>query len=324
MRETRADTAQALLFALLLHLLLFALAFLGLWWTRETTPVSAAGPPVEAELVDANALSARMKRVLRERPQPTLQPEPAPPQPPEEEAAPLPQPLPSPVPEDAVVEPQPVAQEPVPEPDTREQERVDRNAISAETREREQEAKRRQEQIDLTQRERQAEAEKKQRLAQMEKERLKLLADIKRQRVVASRDAKIAEARLKQLADYQARNAAEAATQADAEASASPPPGNNGIDADLAARYAAALQDAILRNWVRPDSVPLGQRCKLEIRQLPGGEVIDVQVAASCPYDDLGKRSVEAAVLKAQPLPYAGFEAVFSRTLTLNFEAQDR
>ena len=52
--------------------------------------------------------------------------------------------------------------------------------------------------------------------------------------------------------------------------------------------------------------------------------MIDVQVSAGCPYDELGRRSVEAAVLKAQPLPYAGFEAVFSRNLNLNFEAQDR
>ena len=36
------------------------------------------------------------------------------------------------------------------------------------------------------------------------------------------------------------------------------------------------------------------------------------------------RRSVEAAVLKAQPLPYAGFEPVFARTLELNFVAQDR
>ncbi len=84
------------------------------------------------------------------------------------------------------------------------------------------------------------------------------------------------------------------------------------------------MQEAILRNWVRPDSVPLGQRCDLNIRQLPGGQVIDVQVAASCPYDDLGKRSVEAAVLKAQPLPYAGFEKVFQRHLNLHFRAQEQ
>ena len=84
------------------------------------------------------------------------------------------------------------------------------------------------------------------------------------------------------------------------------------------------MQQAIRNNWTRPETVPLGQRCRLTIRQLPGGEVVDVEVSPACPYDDLGKRSVEAAVLKAQPLPYAGFESVFQRTLVLNFEAQDR
>jgi colicin import membrane protein len=316
-KETRADTAQALLYALALHVLLFALAFLGLWWTRETTPVSAAGSPIEADLVDPNALSASMRRALSTPARALPQPQPI------EAAAPPPQPLPEPKPQDSPVPQQTQAQERVPVPDTINQERVERDAISAQTREREQEEKRRQEQIDLTERERQAEAEKKQRLSQMELERLKQLADIRSQRVAATHDAKIAEARLKQLSDYQTRNVAEAAAQADTVASASPPPGNNGADADLAARYAAALQAAILRNWVRPDSVPLGVRCDLNIRQLPGGVVVDVQVAAGCPYDDLGKRSVEAAVLKAQPLPYAGYEKAFQRNLNLHFRAQE-
>ena len=43
MRETRADTAQAFLLALLLHVLLFGLAFLGLWWTRDNA-VSPESP----------------------------------------------------------------------------------------------------------------------------------------------------------------------------------------------------------------------------------------------------------------------------------------
>ena len=60
------------------------------------------------------------------------------------------------------------------------------------------------------------------------------------------------------------------------------------------------------------------------IRQIPGGTVIDAQVDPSCPYDEAGRRSVEAAVLKAQPLPYQGFESVFNRTLILNFRAEDR
>jgi colicin import membrane protein len=309
MRESRADTAYALTLALLLHALLAALVLFGLWWTRP--PLSAAGQPVTAEMVDASTLSAETQRALSK---------PLEAQPVEQPAEPLPQPLPAPHPEEAPVEPQVAAQEPVPEPDNLDQAKVDRDAVSAETAEREQEAKRRQEQIDLTERQRQEEAEQKQRLAQQQLD--DKLKKIQAERAKLARQAELSEQKLKQIADAQARNAAEAAAQADASASA--PPGNNGVDAALLARYQAALQEAILRNWSRPDSVPLGQRCRLHIRQVQGGSVIDVQVDASCPYDELGKRSVEAAVLKAQPLPYAGFEAVFSRTLLLNFEAQDR
>lgn len=319
MRESRADTTRAFFYAIALHVLLFLLAFMGLWWTRSTAPVSAAGPVVEAELIDPNALSAQMKRVLRQRPEP-VPPNPVqPPQAAEEEAAPPPQPLPEPRPQDSPVPQQNQAQEQIPIPDTRDQELVERDAISAEQREKEQEEKRRQEQIDLTERERQQEVEEKQRLAQQQKddELKKIRAEIAK----AKRDEDLAQQRLKQLAD---RRAQQASSFADAAPSASPPPGNEGVDTDLAAKYAAALQEAILRNWTRPDSVPLGQRCRLTIRQLPGGEVVSAEVSPSCPYDELGRRSVEAAVLKAQPLPYAGFETVFQRNLTLNFEAQDR
>ncbi len=317
MRETRADTTQAFVYAIALHVLLFLLAFVGLWWTRTTAPVSAAGPIVEAELIDPNALSAQMKRVLRERPKP-VPPEPVQqPQAAEEEATPPPQPLPEIRPQDSQVPQQNQAQEQIPIPDTREQERVDREAISAEQREKEQEEKRRQEQVDLTERERQQEAEEKQRLAQQQKD--EELKKIRAEIAKAKREEDLAQQRIKQLADRRAQQAS-----SDAASSASPPPGNEGVDTDLAAKYAAALQEAILRNWTRPETVPLGQRCRLNIRQLPGGEVVDVQVSPSCPYDELGRRSVEAAVLKAQPLPYAGFETVFQRNLTLNFEAQDR
>jgi colicin import membrane protein len=320
MRERRADTVQAMLLALGLHLLLFAIAFLGMWWTRSAAPVSAAGPVVEAELVDASALSASLQRVLRDRPDPAALPEPDPPvpEPVEQETAPPPQPLPEPVPQESPVPPQPQVQERVPEPDTREQERVSRQAAADRAAaEREQEERRRQEQIDLTEeRERQREAERRQRLTEMERQRQAQLADIRRQRAQLEREAEEAERKLRQLA------AAQEAARADAQASQ--PSGNEGTDNDLRARYAAALQAAILRNWTRPETVPLGQRCRIVIRQIPGGQVVDAQVDPSCPYDELGRRSVEAAVLKAQPLPYAGFERVFERTLTLNFQAQDR
>lgn len=315
MRETRADTAQAIVWALLLHAVLFALMFLGLQWTRSNAPVSAAGSPVAAELVDANALTPAMQDTLRRRPKPVEETQP---QPQPEETAPLPQPLPEPVPEEAPTPPQANPQDFIPVPDARNQDAVvDQPTPTPATEDKVQEEKRRQEQIDLTERERQQEVERKQRLAQMEADRLKQLEDIRRQRAKASRDAQLAEQRLQQIADARA-------AQSSTSAAASAPPGNNGTDTGLQARYAAALQEAILAKWTRPETVPIGARCRLLIHQLPGGQVMSAEVSSPCAYDEQGRRSIEAAVLKAQPLPYAGFESVFQRNLTLNFTAQDQ
>ena len=60
--------------------LLFALMFAGLWWTRDSTPLSAAGSPVSAELTDTSDLSAAMRRALAKRPEP-VKDEPVPPPP---------------------------------------------------------------------------------------------------------------------------------------------------------------------------------------------------------------------------------------------------
>src|SRR3546814_896630 len=152
MRETRADSTQAVVLAIALHAFLFALMFVGLWWNRDAAPIAAAGSPISAEMVDTSELSTQMQRALARDPEPLPEPEPepAPPQVEEEEAAPLPQPIPEPAPQESPVPKQQEAQDFVPEPSPVEQEKVDRNAIAAEQREREQEEKRRQEQIDLT------------------------------------------------------------------------------------------------------------------------------------------------------------------------------
>lgn len=318
MRETRADTARALGFALLLHALLFALMFAGLWWTRSAAPASAPGS-MAAEVVDAGALSAAMQRTLRNRPEPA---ELALPEPEPEPAAPLPQPLPEPAPQEAPTPLQRAPQELIPEPDRRDQEAVVEQATPIRATEtRVQDAKRRQEQVDLTaERERQLEVERRQRLSQMEIERQKQLDDIRKRRAAASREAQLAEQKLKQIADARAGRASADAARADA----APPAGNEGVDAGLAARYASALQAAIVAKWIRPESIPTGAVCRLVIRQLPGGAVMDVEVSSPCAYDEAGRSSIEKAVLKAEPLPYAGFEAVFERTLILNFRAEDR
>ena len=308
-------------YAVGLHLLLALFLWLSSWITWDHDATAAGGHSIEATMQTSAAEDRAIARALNAEPVPP--PEPAP-EPVEEETVPPPQPIPEPRPQDSPVEQQRLAQERIPVPDTIDQDEANRLAISQEKALREQEQKRRQEQIDLTEQKRVEQAQKQQRLAQQQEEadKQKKLAEIRRQRAQLDQQQKLAEQKLRQIADARARQASASASSSTSTASA--PAGSSGADPNLSGQYAAAIQKAVLNQWVRPDSIPQGQRCRLTIRQLPGGEVVDVEFSASCPYDEAGKRSVEAAVLRAQPLPYRGFESVFQRTLNFNFEAQDR
>lgn len=110
----------------------------------------------------------------------------------------------------------------------------------------------------------------------------------------------------------------EAATAAHRAATDSPDA--TGADA-LRARYAAAIRDAIIAQWSIAPSVPSGARCRVAIRQLPGGAVVSVQADEACQFDAAGRAGLERAVLRAQPLPYRGFEPVFDRALNIEFTA---
>ncbi len=314
MRENRADTALAIVFALLLHAVPVLLLLVASLW--RTPSSSAAGEPISADVVDLNALSASMRSALQREPVPLAQTPPPPLEEPLPEE-PLPEALEEPLPEETPPEQQLQAQEQLPDPDTVDQQEVKPDSASADTAAREQEARQRQGQVDLTERERQPQAEQKARTA-MQLERDRQLADIRRQRTEQQRKIDLSEERLRQLADRRAQQASNNA------ANASPPPGNRGVDAALRAAYIDALTKAIRMNWTQPENVSSTVACKIVIRQIEGGEVIDAQVDPSCPYDEQGRRSVEAAVLKAQPLPYQGFESVFNRTLTINFRGEDR
>ena len=291
MKESRADNNVALLQALGLHVVLFALMFAGLHWTRSPMAEAAHGDVIEADLVSVSDLSASMQRALRRDPEPLPQPildhDPLPPDP---------EPLPEPV-----VEP-PVEELPPPEPDPApvEQERVQRDADSAQV------AKVDQEQEEKRKKPDQAELDA--------RRRLEALAEIRRQRALAAQERTMAEQKAQQLND--ARNSS-------ATPSRPPPPGNPDSRLAESAGYQVALMNAILRQWTRPESVKLGQVCQVLIRQIPGGEVVSVEISPSCPYDEQGRRSVEAAILKASPLPYAGYEAVFVRNPVLKFRAED-
>ena len=291
MKESRADNNAALLQALGLHVALFGLMFAGLHWTRSPMAEAAHGEVIEADLVSVSDLSASMQRALRRDPeplpQPIAEPEPLPPEPE--------------TPPEVLPEP-PVEELPPPEPDPApvEQERVQRDADSAQV------AKVDREQDEKRTRPEQAELD-------AQRRRMEALAEIRRQRALAAQERTMAEQRAQQLSD--ARTASATPTR--------PPPGNPDSRSIENAQYQVALKNAILRQWTRPESVRLGQECQVLIRQIPGGEVVSVEISPSCPYDEQGRRSVEAAVLKASPLPYAGFEDVFVRNPTLKFRAED-
>ena len=309
---------RPLAFAIGLHVLVALFLWLSSWLSWDHDVSSAGGASIEATMETSAAENSAVERALRADPVPLPPPveEVA-----EDETVPPPQPIPEPRPQDSPVEQQRQAQERIPVPDTTDQDEASREAISQEKALKEQEAKRRQEQIDLTEQKRVEEVQKQQRLAkQQEVDKQAKLAEIRRQRAQLDQQQKLAEQKLRQIADARSR----AASASTAQASPSQPAGNAGADANLKGEYAAAIQKAVLNQWIRPDSVPLGQRCTIAIRQLPGGEVVEAKVAANCPYDDAGKRSIEAAVLRAQPLPYRGFESVFQRNLTFNFTAQDQ
>ncbi|MGN6153299.1 MAG: TonB C-terminal domain-containing protein [Lysobacteraceae bacterium] len=90
----------------------------------------------------------------------------------------------------------------------------------------------------------------------------------------------------------------------------------------LRLRYEQALIDRIRDHWRRPAGIDSHAVCRLKLQQIPGGSVISVETLPDCPYDHAARRSIEAAVLRSQPLPYAGYQAAFSRILILDFRAE--
>jgi len=177
-----------------------------------------------------------------------------------------------------------------------EQERLAKAEAEARERQRKEEAEK----------QRLAEAERKrkeeqQRQAKLEKERKE--AEERRRKEAEARQRQEAEALLRQqLAAEEARMAAERS--------------------GLLAQYIALVQQKIERNWIRPPSARPGLECIVRVAQIPGGEVVSVQVV-KCNGDEAVVRSIENAVYKASPLPDPADPSLFERNLQLVFKPRD-
>ena len=93
-------------------------------------------------------------------------------------------------------------------------------------------------------------------------------------------------------------------------------------EAGLLDLYKAMIAQKVRRNWIRPPSAGAGVECTVNISQIPGGEVIDVRIA-ECNADEATRRSIEAAVFKASPLPEPPDPNLFERNIIFIFKPEN-
>jgi colicin import membrane protein len=87
-------------------------------------------------------------------------------------------------------------------------------------------------------------------------------------------------------------------------------------------QYIRMITNRIEQNWLRPATARSGLDCVVNVTQIPSGEVVNVAVA-ECNGDDAVVRSIEAAVLRASPLPLPPVPALFERNLNIHFVPDD-
>jgi colicin import membrane protein len=168
----------------------------------------------------------------------------------------------------------------------------------------EEEAENRRKRQEADERRKREEAEIERRRQEAERKRLE---DLERQRQENERLRRVAEA-----AELDRRRRQEMDEEANHLAA---------LDASDMERYSFAIQQKVTRNFIRPASAPEQLECVVNVRQLPNGDVMDVSIG-NCNGDEAVRRSVEAAVHKASPLPLPANPSIFQRNLQIIFKPE--
>jgi len=84
-------------------------------------------------------------------------------------------------------------------------------------------------------------------------------------------------------------------------------------------KYRALIRQQIERNWRRPTGSRSGLSCEVFVRLIPGGGVSHVEITKSSG-DGIFDSSVEKAIRKAEPLPVPSDPDLFDRFRDLRFE----
>jgi colicin import membrane protein len=219
-----------------------------------------------------------------------------------------------------------------------EQERLAREQAEAARRQREEEER----QLEAARREREAAALiEQERLAELQRQRdeqEQLRQEAERQRV--EEEARLArvreeqerrrreeEERLRAEEERRRQEAAAAAAQrAEMEAElqralAVEDERRRAEQAGLLDEYIRLIENRIQQNWIPPASARAGLECIVNVTQIPSGDVIDVRIGR-CNGDEAVVRSIEAAVLRASPLPKPPIPSLFERNLEVVFNPE--
>ncbi len=273
---------RAIVWSLLGHGVLALLVLIGGIVVHRSPPLTQLA--IKATIVDPDAL-----RQLRTAPNPVPEPAPKP-------------------------EPKP---EPAPEPDRRLKEQQAEQERQAQQQKREL-AARREKDVLAKQQADKAKAQLAEKQRQEKQRQEKVTADRARKAQADAEREKAA--RLKEEAARRA--AAEAASKRDiARQLAEEEQLLAAADSGALAAYLALIRQKVERNWVRPPSAKPGLECEILVTQIPGGQVTGVRMG-TCNADDAVRRSIEAAVLRASPLPLPDEAALFERNLRFTFKPE--
>jgi colicin import membrane protein len=91
--------------------------------------------------------------------------------------------------------------------------------------------------------------------------------------------------------------------------------------AGLMDQYKTAIQQKVMRSWLKPVTAQPGLRCEVRVEQIGKGEVTRVTVT-ECNGDETVVRSIENAVWRASPLPAPPDQALFERVLLIEFRPE--
>ena len=277
---------QALLYTVALHAGFIGLVWLASVWVSPQQEQASQGEPVAATLSISAEDMARAKKAIRAV---------------ELASASQMQPKPEPRPQTSTEPLQETAQDWVDRPDQTVEEEINRNALLPSDALAEQKLKQKQGQVELTDDiKKDTTEENRQRLIKQQ------LTEVKRQRALLQEEIEA------QKLDALAAGAGGAAAGKSSERAS----GGGGNATSATAKYLSAINATARANW-NTVQIPQQTRCQVEFTQIRGGEVIDVAFR-TCALDAQGRESIERALYKT-PMPYAGFESVFQRKVSLTF-----